>query len=247
MDSNKRDARLRFIFRLASIERLLPMLLLLTLPAVVVNAQFTFTTNDDGSLNIVGYTGQSGAVVIPSTTNGYPITGIIETRSGGAFTFLTSLTNIMIPNSVTNIMQEPFKGCINLTTITVDALNSSYSSISGVFFDKSQTTLLEYPEGKAGSYIIPDSVTNIGTFAFDNCTGLTNVTILNSVISIGEFAFQSCTRLTNITIPSSVANIGYDAFFDCTSLISVFFNSNTPALADLIAFDADNNVTVYYL
>ena len=53
-------------------------------------------------------------------------------------------------------------GCTSLTAITVDAANPAYSSVDGVLFDKSQTTLLQYPDGKAGAYTIPDSVTSIG-------------------------------------------------------------------------------------
>lgn len=61
--------------RTACAARLLPLLLLLVLPAVV-QAQFTYTTNTDGSLNIYKYTGSGGAVIIPDTTNGLPVTSI---------------------------------------------------------------------------------------------------------------------------------------------------------------------------
>ena len=68
----------------------------------------------------------------------------------------------------------------------MDALNSVYSSVDGVLFNKSQTTLIQYPGGKAGSYTIPNSVTSIGDYAFSGCTSLTSVTIPNSVTSIGD-------------------------------------------------------------
>ena len=55
------------------------MLSLLALP-VVVQAQFTFTTNN-GAITITGYTGTGGDVTIPSSTNGYPVTVI----GSGAF------------------------------------------------------------------------------------------------------------------------------------------------------------------
>ena len=50
------------------------------------------------------------------------------------------------------------------------------------------------------SITIPDSVTSIGQYAFDGCTGLTSITIGNSVTSIGQYAFKGCTGLTSITI-----------------------------------------------
>jgi len=138
-----------------------------------------------------------------------------------AFSGCTSLTNVTIPNSVTSIGSYAFSDCTSLSAITVDASNSFYSSVEGVLFDKSQTTLIECPGGKAGSYTIPNSVTNIGTRAFFGCTSLASVTIPNSVTSIGELAFSGCTSLTNVTIPNSVTSIGDQAFDSCTSLASV--------------------------
>ncbi len=81
-------------FKTTCVMRLLPLLLLLTLPAVV-RAQFTFTTNNDGSLNISQYTGSDGAVTIPSTTNGLPVTSI----GNYAFELHTSVTSIIIPDT----------------------------------------------------------------------------------------------------------------------------------------------------
>src|SRR5258708_15303861 len=73
------------------------MLLLLTLPAVV-QAQFNYTTNN-GTITITGYTGPGGAVVIPETINGLPVTRIGDY----AFYLKTSLTNLTIRNSVTSV------------------------------------------------------------------------------------------------------------------------------------------------
>ena len=56
------------------------------------------------------------------------------------------------------------------------------------------------------------SVTKIGDFAFDGCSGLTSVTIPNSVTEIGEDAFRICRGLTSVTIPNSVTEIGEGAF-----------------------------------
>ncbi len=71
------------------------------------------------------------------------------------------------------------------------------------------------------SVTIPNSVTTIGYRAFEGCTGLTSVTIPNSVTTIGSSAFGGCTGLTSVTIPNSVTTIGGSAFSGCTGLTSV--------------------------
>jgi hypothetical protein len=131
------------------------------------------------------------------------------------------LTSVTIPNSVTSIGGEAFENCTSLAAITVDALNIVYSSIDGVLFDKSQTTLLQCPWGKAGSYTIPNSVTNIGYNAFAYCSSLTSITIPNSVTSIEYGAFQFCGSLASVTIPDSVTTIEPYTFAYCSSLTSI--------------------------
>ena len=80
-------------------------------------------------------------VTIPSS-----VTGI----GGGAFSGCTSLTKITIPAGVTNIGANAFAYCSHLAAITVDAQNAFYSSLNGVLFDKSQSTLIEYPAAEPG-------------------------------------------------------------------------------------------------
>ena len=120
------------------------------------------------------YTGSGGAVSIPSTTNGLPVTSIGEK----AFWQCYSLTSVTIPSSVTSIGHYAFYDCSSLTGIAVNADNPAYSSVDGVLFDKSQNTLIQYPEGKAGTcYEIPTSLASIGIDAFSGCGKLTNVSI----------------------------------------------------------------------
>jgi BspA type Leucine rich repeat region (6 copies) len=218
--------------------RLMVALSVLALPALV-QAQFTFTTNS-GAITITGYNPAAGLnVVIPASTNGYPVTSIGD----NAFQF-SGLTSVTIPNSVTNIGYEAFYFCIGLTSVTignsvtsigdyvfvecsgltniaVDAANPNYSSTNGVLFDKDQATLIQYPIGLTNSsYTIPNSVTSIGAYAFAFCSGLTSVSIPSSVTSIGFAAFGGCPRLTSVTIPDSITSIG-DLAFSLTSLTSV--------------------------
>ena len=236
------------------------------LPAVA-QAQFTFTTNN-GAITITSYTGTDGAVVIPSTTNGYPVTDIGDYAFSGsgmasvvipssilrignfAFSSCNSLTNsVTIPDSVTYIGSYAFSYCANLVSviipktvtgmgrllclgstnlqaITVDAQNPTYiSSVDGVLFDKSQTLLLECPGGKAGSYTMPDSVTSIVGDAFRSCVNLISITVGKNVTSVYSWAFASCSNLT-----------------------AVYFKGNAPSVvvgSDL--FTGVNIAIVYYL
>ena len=65
------------------------------------------------------------------------------------------------------------------------------------------------------------NITSIGNCAFDGCSSLTSITIPESVTSIGDWAFSGCSSLTSITIPESVTSIGYGAFSDCSSLTNI--------------------------
>ena len=141
-----------------------------------------------------------------------------------AFENCESLTEVVIPASVTSIGTTAFTYCSNssLTEIMVDENNANYSSIDGNLYNKDATTLIQYAKGKTdASFTIPNSVTSIDWRAFYNCEGLTKVVIGGGVTSIGIGAFMECGSLTEVVIPASVTSIGYDAFYKCSSLTEV--------------------------
>jgi hypothetical protein len=156
----------------------------------------------------------------------------------------TSLTSVTIPNSVTSIGLGPFSGGPGVKAITVETNNPAYSSVNGVLFDKSRTTLVQYPAGNVAiSYAIPNSVTNIENYAFAGCSSLTNVIIPNSVTSIGDSAFFGCSSLANVIIPNSVTRIGDFAFDGCYSLASVTIPNSVTIIGEA-AFSGTNLTSV---
>ena len=126
-----------------------------------------------------------------------------------AFAFCNFLTNIIIPESVTNIGEHAFLCCYSLTSINIP---ESVTRIEEWTF---------YYCKSLKSIIIPDSVTSIGDSAFWGCDSLASITIPNSVTSIGDSAFSDCDSLTSINIPDSVTTIGDDVFSKCKSLKSI--------------------------
>ena len=153
-------------------------------------------------------------VVIPSDINGKKVVAI----GNDAFRNL-GLTNIVIPNSITNIGNSAFRQN-KLTSVTIP---NSVTSIGNIAFGENQLTSITIPDSitnignsafrqnKLTSVTIPNSVTNIGNSAFRQ-NKLTSVTIPNSVTSIGDYAFEE-NQLTSVTIPNSVTSIGGGAFY----------------------------------
>ena len=161
--------------------------------------------------------GKAGRYLIPNNVN---------TIGALAFSSCTRLTGITIGDSVTTINYTAFEYCSSLLEITVDAANSAYSSLDGVLFDKNKSTLILYPNGRTGSYLIPNSVNAIGFKAFASCANLMSITIPNNVTTIRGLAFEYCTSLVNITIPNTVTIIERQAFYNCTSLTSITIPNN---------------------
>jgi len=163
-----------------------------------------------------------------------------------AFYQCSGLTNVTISSSVTNIGALAFYYCNSLGTITVDAFNPSYSSADGVLLNKSQTTLLECPGGKAETFIIPNSVTNVGDKAFYHCGRLTGITIHNSVTSIGDSAFAYCGGLTSLTIPNSITSIRDNTLSYCNSLTNLTIPDSVTNLGFRVFYSCSNlrNVTI---
>ena len=156
----------------------------------------------------------TGAVTIPSTLGGKPVTSI----GYYAFSGCSGLTSVTIGNSVTSIGYYAFEDCSGSRSFSVAEGNPSYKSVSGLLLTKDGKTLVA---GVNGDVAIPDGVTSIGDRAFSGCSGLTRVTIPNGVTSIGFGAFEDCSSLTSVTIPDSVTNIGEWAFSCCSGLTSV--------------------------
>ena len=241
-----------------------------------------------GSITNIGYQAFSGCVDMTNLQFG---AGVLRIRNG-AFSSCHKLPSVVLPDSMTNI-DNAFSYCGQLTNITigkglmgiggwaffqcpklarfsVDPLNPFLSSADDVLFNKDQTALLACGTAHGPGYLIPQTVTNIGNFAFAQCTnltaitipdtvtslgtnvfyqctGLTNVLIGNGVTSIPVYTFQSCSNLLSITFSASVTNTTSYAFGSCKRLSSIYFLGDVPSGSYPTLFASSTNGVVYYL
>ena len=153
--------------------------------------------------NNAGYDGgQNGSIVIPDTVTKdgktYNVIGVNQF----AFANCTWVNTVSIGRYVSAIEPSAFRGCKNLTAITVDANNLQFADQDGVLFDKCGLYLYAYPAGRAAAtYDIPDTCDTVGTQSFYGAVNLTSLTVPTSVKNIGAKAFAQCNALEDITLP----------------------------------------------
>jgi hypothetical protein len=137
-----------------------------------------------------------------------------------------------VPKTVVSIGDAAFASCSSLVEIDVDPANPAYSSLGGVLYNTSHDTLIQYPAGKSGEPVIPNSVTTVGAKAFALCSGLTNITLPNTVTSIGDNAFANCSGLASFVIPAGVRTIGFATFSSCSRMGNVTIPNTVTNIAD---------------
>ncbi len=167
----------------------------------------------DSTVEITGYVGSGGEVVIPAEIEGLDVTSI----GTGAFSGFSTITSVIIPDSVTNIGDSAFQGCSGLTSLTLP----QYLGMVGesAFAYCSALESLELPE----------TVTDIGKRTFMGCETLTEITIPDNVVILetdavetyGNSMFSGCTALETVYIGKSVTTISGSMFTDCPSLTAV--------------------------
>ena len=161
-------------------------------------------------------------VIIPDTV----------TKIGdNAFRKCSALKNIVIPDSVTEIGKGVFPSYrAGLSSIVVSEGNKVFDSRNNcnAIIETSTNRLI----AGLNNTLIPNSVTEIGEYAFWGCDILTNIVIPNSVTKIGKWAFAVCDSLTNIVIPESVTELGEGAFRDCSGLTSIVIPNSVTKIGE---------------
>lgn len=127
----------------------------------------------------------------------------------------TALSEITIPSNVNDIGLNPFMGCEDLRSITVDKGNSTYDSrnnCNSIIDTKKQRLIAGCKES-----FMPKKVRDISSYAFAGHTGLTRMSIPKSAEYISPTAFNGCVNLTELSVEKG--NPVYDSRNGCNAII----------------------------
>ena len=134
-----------------------------------------------------------------------------------------NLEHVLIPASVTNVDAEAFRAFGGKVAVTVDPANAVYSSRNGMLLTKDGTRLLQ---GVNGDITIPPGVTSIDARAFYKYSGLTRVVIPNSVTNIGNYAFSACQNLEEVWMPKHLeGKLSANVFANCGSATLNYYDT----------------------
>jgi hypothetical protein len=168
----------------------------------------------------------------PTTTINVPTAGTLNTLIASGD--ITSITNLTLTGTIDARDVKYLRDqLVNLEALDISTVNiNSYSGIDGTITTNTNYPANEMPTssfsfmyGKTNNVLksitLPNSITSIGSSAFGNCIGLTNIIIPNSVVSIGVASFYGCNSVNNLMLGTSVTTIADGAFNACIKLTSI--------------------------
>ncbi|MDE6704579.1 MAG: leucine-rich repeat domain-containing protein [Treponemataceae bacterium] len=149
-----------------------------------------------------------------------------------------------ISGDTSNIAYSNINVTVNGGTCTIDKIENSDGSPCvklSLYLSVDGTTVKRYRNGVPENLVIPDGVTAISNWAFQDCPSKT-IVIPDGVKSIGIGAFSNCRNLANVEIPGSVTEIGGSAFSYCSALTSVVIPDGVTTIGEY-AFGECNSLT----
>lgn len=156
-----------------------------------------FSINKSGVLT--KYRGTGGDVIIPD--------GVVKIDTEAFWG--STITSVVIPETVSKIGCRAFMCCRSLTEIVIP---NGVKTIEWSTFEECDSLK---------KVVLPESITKIGHGAFSMCYNLVDINIPSNVKEIQFHAFMLCKSLSSISLPDSLKTIGFSVFYDCNNLESI--------------------------
>lgn len=172
----------------------------------------------------------------------------IDSVDDYAFYDCRYLKNVTLPSTVKRIGKKAFSNCSSLANLDIPAdvtelgeAALSYTALSEFEFPEGVNSVEPYVLSGTDitSIVIPDRFTEIGDYAFLNCTQLKNITLSKNLTDIGTRAF-AYTALTQVDLPDGLETLGDSAFYDCNELTSVTMTDSVQVMEKGVFSDCDN-------
>ncbi len=208
---------------------------------------FKYDISKKSGAVVVGYTGDSNAISIPSKVNGLDVVGIGDF----AFANCTVLTSVEIPATVSRVGNQVFDGCKSLTSISF-ADGSKVTSISYFGDDLDQLKNIKLPGGltyiSTGTFLgysiehidIPQTVTYIGDRAFENCAYLEELVLPDDMQTVCCGLAKNCISLKKLVIGTHTVTVEEDAFYNCVALSDLSFGQEIQVLEKRAFYKCEN-------
>lgn len=170
----------------------------------------------------------------------------VEEINNLAFLYCKSLKEVVIPKNVALIGDNIFYGCDSLENIFVDVKNEHYASYKGALYNKDLTKILSCPGAKY-HIDLPNSLTEISSWAFQECKNLKTIELPDSVSNLEGFSFSGCESMTSIHISKKITNLGYAVFSNCPKLdnITIADDNCCYVSIDGVVFNKDTTELIF--
>lgn len=209
---------------------------------------------DDGELELIGYSGSDSDVNIPDSINGVRVTKIDDRAFYGS----KSITSATIPEGVREIGEYAFSDCTALTFISMpdtleeidDYAFSGCTALASVSLGENVREIGEYAFSHCGALeniYIPSSVRDIGDGAFSHNSALKEITFPEGLRELGENdgldgVCFGCENLAEVNLPSTLTEINPRSFKECGSLSQVSYGGSKEQWDKLLQQNRINSV-----
>lgn len=181
--------------------------------------------------SVIGPTSERYMYKIPQTIVVYQKEYTVNEIDSYAFNFCSDLEEVYLPDTIKYIGVGAFARCNNLKIVDIKD-NGYFKYQDGVLFNSKGNTLIWYPASLENEkYVIPNNVDCIYAAAFQGAKNLKSVVIPNSITSIDEYTFDEC-GLKTLAIPNSVVNIGQNAFSNNIYLKELTLGANVEIIGN---------------